>query len=75
MNRREFLTSSALAPAALSPTIFIPQENQKRPLGMKLGCQAGPLTDGRLEYLRRHSVEAVCGSPGAPKRTRFERTL
>jgi D-mannonate dehydratase len=34
---------------------------------MKLGCQAGPLTDERLEFLRRHSVEAVCGSPAAPR--------
>jgi mannonate dehydratase len=67
MNRREFLASSALAAGVLSPPAFDPQETRNRPLAMKLGCQAGPLTDDRLEFLRRHSVDAVCGSPNAPR--------
>lgn len=71
MDRRKFIASSALAPAALRSGIVDQKEAgpdaAKRPLGMKLGCQAGPLTDERLEFLRRHSVEAVCGSPAAPR--------
>jgi mannonate dehydratase len=67
MNRREFLASSALTPIALRSTAIESQENRSRLLGWKLGCQAGPLTDERLEFLRRHSVEAVCGAPGVPR--------
>lgn len=66
MDRRKFLATSALAPVALrSEIVGLKKTGQIagiRPVGMKLGCQAGPLTEERLEFLCRHSVEAVCGS-------------
>jgi mannonate dehydratase len=69
MHRRQFLASSVVAPAVLRPALAVSDRNRADagPGRVKLGCQAGPLTDARLEFLRRHGVEAVCGSQSAPR--------
>ncbi len=68
MLRRDFVKSAAL-PAAVG-TIGLSCARHAaaasdKPIRVKLGCQSGPLTDDRLEFMRRHGVEAVCGSPAA----------
>jgi len=69
MDRREFLASSAIAPAATGEGIKSQKESpaKKLPFVMKCSCHAGPLTDEQLEFLRRHSVDAVCGFPAGPR--------
>ncbi len=66
MNRRRLL-GSASAALALSGTARA-ADSRKAPAGrpappskMKLGCQSGPITDKRLEFFKRHSVNNICG--------------
>jgi mannonate dehydratase len=58
MDRRGFFSLAALG--AVVPT---PQAAGKgKPAArMKLGCQSGPLTDKRLEFFKRNSVDNICG--------------
>jgi mannonate dehydratase len=70
MRRRDFIASSALAPAALRAELRTPERKTAAASGalrMKLGCQSGPFTDEKLEFMRRHSVEAVCAVAPAPR--------
>src|SRR5881397_4071291 len=64
MNRREFVSSSGAATAALAalprgPAIAAPP---KRAL-MKLGCQSAPTSEPHLQYLARYGVQGICGYP------------
>lgn len=63
MNRRQLF--SATAAAAASQLISSRQEalaavTPKRSL-MKLGCQSSPTSDQRLQFFKRHGVDAICG--------------
>ena len=68
MNRRCFLATAGLALGGL-PTIASGKsespENIKvssSPVRMHLGCQSGPMEDEHFRFLKRHGVEAVCGT-------------
>jgi mannonate dehydratase len=66
IRRRDFLSSSAIVPALLHTTAGNadpPTRTENSTGRIRLGCQSGPLTDERLAFMRRHGVEAVCGSP------------
>jgi mannonate dehydratase len=62
MNRRQFVSTSALAAAipAASPA----QSNPGKRALMKLGCQSSPTDEKRLQFFKRHSVNNICGYPG-----------
>src|SRR5512140_758998 len=77
LRRRDFILASALAPSALNAGSNSPAGGNLPagpPMRIKLGCQSGPLTEERLEFMRRHSVEAVCGTPDAPRDGRMWET-
>ncbi|HKQ38944.1 MAG TPA: mannonate dehydratase, partial [Verrucomicrobiae bacterium] len=64
MNRRDFILSTAVG-AVLAREDTRPPEvvsGRKRAL-MKLGCQSGPTSDGRLQFFARHGVKNICGIP------------
>jgi mannonate dehydratase len=75
MNRRHFVVTAGLAlggcpvsgvvGAAALPHAGAPSTG----LRIRLGCQSGPMDDAHLEFLKRHSVEAVCGAPPTPRQT------
>ena len=66
MNRRRLLgsASAALALSGTARADFRKASTAGRPAPpskMKLGCQSGPITDKRLEFFKRHSVNNICG--------------
>ena len=76
IRRRDFMASPVLVTAGLHAGVArreSPPEARRaaaaRPM-MRLGCQSGPLTDGRLEFFKRHGVEGICASPPQPKEPR-----
>jgi mannonate dehydratase len=64
MNRREFVSSSGIAAAALAG---FPSQSAgaapPKPAVMKLGCQSEPTTEQHLQYLSRYGVQGICGYP------------
>src|SRR3954469_11843361 len=62
MNRRTFFGLAAGAAAQPRTT-----QAAEPPALMKVGCQSGPITDQRLEFFKRHSVNNICGLMPAPK--------
>ena len=64
MNRREFVSSSGAATAALTGIPWEPAAAAppKRAL-MKLGCQSAPTSEPHLQYLARYGVQGICGYP------------
>jgi len=64
MNRRQFVSSSAAATAAL--TGVAPQNAGAAagpPSRMKLGCQSAPTNEAHLKYFARYGVRNICGYP------------
>src|SRR5260370_31973659 len=61
MNRRQFLSSSSAAVAALA-TDTATAAPSKRGL-MKLGCQSAPSNEKPLAYFARYGVRNICGYP------------
>jgi len=64
MNRRGFISLAAVGAATAKPTPGTKPAAaaaSPTPLGMKLGCQSGPITDRRLEFFKRHGVANICG--------------
>jgi mannonate dehydratase len=64
VNRRQFVSSSGAAAAALAgiPSGPAGAAPAKRAL-MKLGCQSAPTSEQHLQYLARYGVQAICGYP------------
>src|SRR3989442_6145039 len=65
MNRRNFIfppAAGAVLTASSSATSAQSPESRKRGL-MKLGCQSGPTSDGRLQFFARHSIKNICAVP------------
>ena len=64
MNRREFVSSSGAAAAALAgissrPAGAAPPQRAR----MRLGCQSAPTNEQHLRYLARYGVQGICGYP------------
>ena len=64
MNRREFVSSSGAAAAALAgisarPAGAAPPSRAR----MRLGCQSAPTNEQHLGYLARYGVQGICGYP------------
>lgn len=80
MKRRAFLAASSAALAtvstlparAASASAGSPSANagRKRAL-MKLGCQRAPIEEARLQFLKRHAVDHICGIPAPPANDRY----
>lgn len=76
MKRRTFLTASSLAlagPAAPAPAATppaAPAAPRRRAL-MHVGCQRAPIEESRLQYLKRHAVDHICGTPPPPANRRY----
>ncbi len=79
MKRRTFLVASTTALAAVStPDLRAASAapassgtaGRKRAL-MKLGCQRAPIEEARLQYLKRHAVDHICGTPAEPANGRY----
>lgn len=77
MKRREFLASAAAAavstsaaPASASAPPSSSRSGRTRAL-MKLGCQRAPLEEARLQFLKRHAVDHICGIPAQPANGRY----
>jgi mannonate dehydratase len=60
MNRRGFVSLAALGAAA---PVSRPASGKVAPTSsrLKLGCQSGPITDRRLSFFKRNSVDNICG--------------
>src|SRR3954451_13220288 len=65
MNRRQFVSSSGAAAAALTGSIATPPARAAAgpPARMKLGCQSAPTNETHLKYLARYGVRNICGYP------------
>lgn len=64
MNRRQFVSSSGAAAAALAGAVH--STGLAAPAGpvlMKLGCQSAPTNQVHLQYLARYGVTHICGYP------------
>ncbi len=61
MNRRQFVTTSAAASAAL--TTRLAPAATKPQVSIQLGCQSAPTNDTHLKYLARYGVTHICGYP------------
>ena len=61
MNRRQFVSSSSAAVAALAtnPASAAPS----KPVLMKLGCQSAPSNEKHFAYFARYGVRNICGYP------------
>jgi mannonate dehydratase len=80
MKRRLFLASAAAAAASVpsAPALasgpatapVTPAAPRHRAL-MKLGCQRAPIEESRLQFLKRHAVDHICGTPPAPANGRY----
>src|SRR4030088_1148507 len=64
MNRRQFVTSSAITTLGATLTPDIATAAVAKPALMKLGCQTAPTNDTHLKYLARYGVRNICGNPG-----------
>jgi mannonate dehydratase len=64
MNRRDFVSLTTIGLSGLleesTRAAATPSAEPARAL-MKLGCQSEPLTDTRLQFFKRHSVNNICG--------------
>ena len=63
MNRRQFVSASGAAAAALAgvgPAQAAPAAR------MQLGCQSAPTNETHLKYLARYGVRHICGYPEIP---------
>src|SRR4030088_1204713 len=63
MNRRQFVTSSAITTLGATLTPDIATAAVAKPALMKLGCQSAPTNDTHLKYLARYGVRDICGYP------------
>jgi mannonate dehydratase len=63
MNRRQFISSSAAAPALASRLAASSTNGSAKPVLMKLGCQSAPTNDTHLDYLARYGITHICGYP------------
>lgn len=63
MNRRNFLTSTGVAAAALRGKGAKAGAPDSGHVLMKLGCQSAPTNDTHLKYLARYGVRNICGYP------------
>ena len=74
MKRRDFLAASSAALAAVSaPASHAASSgpaSRKRAL-MKVGCQRAPIEEARLQFLKRHAVDHICGIPRDPANGRY----
>jgi mannonate dehydratase len=64
MNRRQFVSVSGAAAAALTgaaPASAAPL------MRMQLGCQSAPTNETHLRYLARYGVRYICGYPAIPE--------
>ncbi len=63
MNRRNFVTSSAVwAAMGAGAAGDAPAKTGAKPRFV-LGCQSGPTDEKRLQFFARHSVRNICGYP------------
>jgi mannonate dehydratase len=62
MNRRQFVSTSGGAAAALS-TNRVQGAIAPKPVLMKLGCQSAPTNEAHLKYFARFGVKNICGYP------------
>jgi hypothetical protein len=75
MNRRHFVMTTGLAlgrwpVSGMVGTATWPRAGAPSTgLRIRLGCQSGPMDDAHLEFLKRHSVDAVCGAPPTLRQT------
>ena len=77
MNRRNFITTGAVAGAAsltgCSPATeaakseAAPAQAAGKPITMHVGCQSGPTNAERLQFFKRHGVDHICGYPPRPE--------
>src|ERR1035438_10745466 len=64
MNRRQFVSSSGVALAAIAGS-----SSEKlsaaptKPVLMKLGCQSAPSNEKHFQYFARYGVRNICGYP------------
>src|ERR1051326_4382256 len=63
MNRRQFVSTSGAAAAALTTIPSGPAAAAPKRALMKLGCQTAPTNEQHLRYLARYGVEGICGYP------------
>jgi mannonate dehydratase len=61
MNRRQFVTASGIAAAAISGA-----SHAASAMTMQLGCQSAPTNDTHLKFLARYGVRSICGYPEIP---------
>src|SRR5258707_15148574 len=61
MNRRQFVSSSSAAVAALSTDRA--NAAPSKPVLMKLGCQSAPSNEKHFAYFARYGVRNICGYP------------
>ncbi len=80
MKRRDFIVASTGALAAVTAPNSSSAASTSPALGknpgrtralMKLGCQRAPIEDARLEFLKRHAVDHICGAPAKPSNGRY----
>lgn len=64
MNRRQFVSSSGAAVAALAGSATEQASGApSKPASMKLGCQSAPSSAKHFQYFARYGVRHVCGYP------------
>src|SRR5260370_36770922 len=68
MNRRQFVSSSSAAVAALAVTSADPASAAPtKPVLMKLGGQSAPSNERHFAYFARYGVRNICGYPETPE--------
>src|SRR5215813_10004355 len=65
MNRRQFISTSGAAGAALTCGLApdAPAADPPKRALMKLGCQSAPTNETHLKYFARYGVKNICGYP------------
>ncbi len=63
MNRRQFVSSSGAAVAALAAVTDPASAAPGKPVTMKLGCQSAPSNEKHFQYFARYGVRNICGYP------------
>ena len=63
MNRRQFVSTSGAAAAALAGATTQTSDAAPKRALMKLGCQTAPTNEQHLQYLARYGVQGICGYP------------
>jgi mannonate dehydratase len=63
VNRRQFVSSSAVVAAMGGGLPVRVKGAPAKPVLMKLGCQTAPSNDKHFGYLARYGVRNVCGYP------------